>query len=102
MISSATIDADLFRDYFNDSAVLQVDGGTSYPVRIEYRSEPCRNYIDDCVQTVLDIHRRMSRGGDILAFLPSRAEVSLHSLSNGNLNASVRSMRLSPGYATSF
>ena len=83
IISSATLDAATFRDFFNtgkakgaskDAAgVLSIEGRT-YPVDVFYAEKPCPDYLQATVKTVLDIHNTQGEG-DILAFLTGQEEV---------------------------
>ncbi|GAB0091132.1 probable ATP-dependent RNA helicase DHX35 [Sergentomyia squamirostris] len=82
IITSATIDAELFRDFFNkkrkrsdrDSAVILSVEGRLHPVDVFYLSDPCPDYIQATVDTCLKIHAKEPRG-DILAFLTGQEEV---------------------------
>eukprot|EP00039_Didymoeca_costata_P018048 m.331944 g.331944 ORF g.331944 m.331944 type:complete len:709 (-) comp16824_c0_seq1:2032-4158(-) len=83
IISSATLDAELFKDFFNtnetnnpakDTAgILRIEGRT-YPVDIHYTMQPVADYVKETVTTVVEIHRT-EPAGDILAFLTGQDEV---------------------------
>uniref|UniRef100_A0A4W3J7T0 Probable ATP-dependent RNA helicase DHX35 n=1 Tax=Callorhinchus milii TaxID=7868 RepID=A0A4W3J7T0_CALMI len=83
IVSSATLDAEKFRDFFNanetnDSskdtcAILTVEGRT-YPVDIFYSLSPAPDYVKATVDTVMKIHQNESEG-DVLAFLTGQEEV---------------------------
>ena len=87
IVSSATMDAEAFRDFFEDensgggsrsggtptATVLSVEG-RQHPVEVLYREIPAPNYLRAAAQTVLDIHKHEG-GGDILVFLPGREEI---------------------------
>uniref|UniRef100_A0A915KID7 ATP-dependent RNA helicase DHX35 n=1 Tax=Romanomermis culicivorax TaxID=13658 RepID=A0A915KID7_ROMCU len=83
IISSATIDAELFRDFFNrnetkdpekdTSTIISVEGRT-YPVKIFYKKNPVADYLRETVNTVLKIHK-LEAEGDILSFLTGQDEV---------------------------
>lgn len=77
IISSATLDAESFRDYFNssdlDSAIMSLEG-RMFPVDIQYLSEPTSDYVVSTVETVLEIHSK-EPAGDILVFLTGRDEI---------------------------
>lgn len=86
IISSATIDAEFFRDYFNsakkkkkhqkDSAVILSVEGRMYPVNYFYTNEPCADYVKETVNTIVKIHKaEANKSGDILAFLTGQEEV---------------------------
>ena len=78
IVSSATVDAEYIRDFFSEtdgenSAILSVEG-SHYSVDIFYLSDPCPNYVQACVDTVLKIHQH-EHLGDILVFLTGMEEV---------------------------
>ena len=82
------MDAEYIRDFFTDdqltgdggsgaskrgAAILSIEG-TTYSVDVFYLKEPCPNYIQACVDTVIKIHQHESLG-DILVFLTGMEEV---------------------------
>eukprot|EP00474_Spongospora_subterranea_P010219 CRZ10677.1 hypothetical protein [Spongospora subterranea] len=83
VISSATIDTELFKQFFEvnasvkseeaRAAVISVEG-QQYPVQALYVAEPVRDYVTSCVDLCMNIHINLP-AGDILAFLPSKSEV---------------------------
>lgn len=86
IISSATIDAEFFRNYFNvkskkinksiDSSIILTVEGRMYPVEHFYISEPCPDYVKETVNTIIKIHKKeANKAGDILAFLTGQEEV---------------------------
>lgn len=81
IISSATINAEFFRDFFQiknntkSSIILTVEG-RMYPVDYYYMDEPCPDYVKETVSTILKIHKKEGKKqGDILAFLTGQEEV---------------------------
>lgn len=81
IISSATMDAELFRDFFNfhtrenprnTSTILTVEG-RMYENKVFYLDNPCPDYIRATVDTIMKIHRKEGPG-DILAFLTGQEE----------------------------
>ncbi|MCP9257187.1 putative ATP-dependent RNA helicase DHX35 [Dirofilaria immitis] len=86
IVSSATLDAILFRDFFelndtndknNDIASIISVEGYIHPVTVYHtKSNPVPNYIQKTVETVLDIHKN-EQPGDILAFLTGQDEVEI-------------------------
>ncbi|ODN84690.1 hypothetical protein L202_00583 [Cryptococcus amylolentus CBS 6039] len=84
IISSATIDAEDFLEYFNsnadgadrsqDDAIVVSLEGRMFPVEVCYLKEPCSDYTEAAVQTVFDIHMK-EPAGDILVFLTGREEI---------------------------
>lgn len=73
LISSATINAQKFSDYFEGAPIFNVPG-RRFPVDIYYTQQPESNYVNAAVTTVMQIH--MSQGkGDILVFLTGQDEI---------------------------
>ncbi|EJW85626.1 CDK5 regulatory subunit-associated protein 1 [Wuchereria bancrofti] len=82
IVSSATLDATLFRDFFelNDTSdkskditsIISVEGHI-HPVTIYYTRNPVPDYIQKTVETILDIHKN-EQPGDILVFLTGQDE----------------------------
>ncbi|THX57600.1 pre-mRNA-splicing factor ATP-dependent RNA helicase PRP43 [Aureobasidium pullulans] len=74
VIMSATIDTDLFRNYFPQSVVETVSG-RQYPVTVNFLREPSRNLIADIIEMVFFIHHT-SIVGDILVFVSGVREIT--------------------------
>ena len=80
IISSATLDAEKFRDFFappggsTKGAILSVEG-RRYPVEILYSLDPVPDYVKATVETVMKIHLT-EKEGDILAFLTGSRTVN--------------------------
>lgn len=86
IISSATIEAETFKDYFNlnpdpinkpaedTSVLLHLEGTRSWPIEVAYLNAATSNYRQQAVQVILGIHRDQP-SGDILAFLTGREEI---------------------------
>ena len=83
IVSSATLDAETFRDFFNtnrsgdasrDTAAIFTVEGRTYPVEVMYAEAPVANYLTAAIDTVVDIDREKP-AGDILVFLTGRDEV---------------------------
>ncbi len=77
IITSATIDTDLFARHFNQAPVITIEG-RNYPVDIRY-SPPADNeddvsLVDHCVETVSHICEK-EQPGDILAFMPTERDI---------------------------
>eukprot|EP00923_Selenidium_pygospionis_P045261 GHVN01078096.1.p1 GENE.GHVN01078096.1~~GHVN01078096.1.p1 ORF type:complete len:923 (+),score=166.05 GHVN01078096.1:32-2800(+) len=73
IISSATLEAEKFSEYFDDAPIFKVPG-RRHPVSIYYTKAPEANFIDAAIVTVLQIHLTQPLG-DILVFLPGQAEI---------------------------
>uniref|UniRef100_A0A8C5JWT2 RNA helicase n=1 Tax=Jaculus jaculus TaxID=51337 RepID=A0A8C5JWT2_JACJA len=83
IVASATMDAEKFRDFFNqnetsdptrDTCVILTVEGRTFPVDIFYLQSPVPDYIKSTVDTVVKIHQTEG-DGDILAFLTGQEEV---------------------------
>lgn len=73
LISSATLDAQKFSDFFDDAPLFRIPG-RRFPVDIFYTKAPEADYIEACVVTIMQIHLTQKRG-DILVFLPGQEEI---------------------------
>ncbi|MCJ1390902.1 DEAH-box ATP-dependent RNA helicase prp22 [Xylographa bjoerkii] len=73
LVTSATLDADKFSEYFNKCPILMIPGRT-FPVEIMYSREPESDYLDAALVTVLEIHLK-EPAGDILLFLTGQEEI---------------------------
>jgi pre-mRNA-splicing factor ATP-dependent RNA helicase DHX16 len=73
LISSATLDAEKFSNYFDDAPIFRIPG-RRFPVDIYYTKAPEADYIAACVVTVLQIHVTQP-AGDVLVFLPGQEEI---------------------------
>ncbi|KAG5229791.1 pre-mRNA-splicing factor ATP-dependent RNA helicase [Salix suchowensis] len=73
LISSATLDAEKFSDYFDSAPIFKIPG-RRFPVEIHYTKVPEADYLDAAVVTVLQIHVTQPPG-DILIFLTGQEEI---------------------------
>lgn len=73
IVTSATLDAAKFSDYFNQCPILTIPGRT-FPVEIMYSREPESDYLDAALTTVMQIHLT-EPPGDILLFLTGKEEI---------------------------
>lgn len=73
LISSATLDAEKFSEFFDDAPIFDVPG-RRYPVDIHYTPQPEANYLHAAITTVFQIHTTQPRG-DILVFLTGQDEI---------------------------
>ncbi|KZM24028.1 RNA helicase [Ascochyta rabiei] len=87
VVSSATLEAERFLDFFNPDEGEKVWGksreeygrivgiqGRTHPVEVQYLAEPTNNYIDQAVEAIMDIHENEA-DGDILVFMTGREEI---------------------------
>lgn len=73
LISSATMDAEKFSEYFDDAHIFYVPG-RRYPVDIHYTPQPEANYLHAAITTVFQIHTTQPKG-DILVFFTGQDEI---------------------------
>lgn len=74
IISSATVNAKKFSEFFDDAPVFSVPG-RRYPVEIYYTEQPEANYLFAAVTTIFQIHLSQPTPGDILVFLTGQDEI---------------------------
>ena len=75
LISSATLDADKFSEFFDDAPTYNVPG-RRFPVDIHYTPQPEANYLHAAITTVFQIHTTQPKG-DILVFLTGQDEIDV-------------------------
>jgi ATP-dependent RNA helicase DDX35 len=88
IISSATLQAEDFRDFFSEgggestsdnkqngdvASIISLEGRT-YPIDTLYLETPAEDYLERAISTVFDIHA-IEPKGDILVFLTGREEI---------------------------
>ncbi|KAL6554780.1 Pre-mRNA-splicing factor ATP-dependent RNA helicase DEAH1 [Orobanche gracilis] len=73
LISSATLDAVKFSNYFDFAPIFKIPG-RRYPVEIHFTKAPEADYVDAAIVTTLQIHATQSPG-DILVFLTGQEEI---------------------------
>ncbi|KAJ7645547.1 pre-mRNA splicing factor [Mycena polygramma] len=73
LISSATLDAEKFSEYFDGAPTFYVPG-RQFAVDIHYTPQPEANYLHAAITTVFQIHTTQPKG-DILVFLTGQEEI---------------------------
>ncbi|ODQ65767.1 P-loop containing nucleoside triphosphate hydrolase protein, partial [Nadsonia fulvescens var. elongata DSM 6958] len=73
IITSATLDASKFSDYFLGCPIFQIPGKT-FEVEVLHTKEPEPDYLDSSLMTVMQIHLS-EPSGDILVFLTGQEEI---------------------------
>lgn len=73
IVTSATLDAEKFSEYFYNCPIFTIPGRT-YPVEILHSKEPESDYLDAALITVMQIHLS-EPPGDILVFLTGQEEI---------------------------
>lgn len=61
IVTSATLDAEKFSNYFNQCPIFTIPGRT-FPVNIMYAKEPEQDYLDAALITVMQIHLSQPAG----------------------------------------
>lgn len=74
LISSATLDAQKFSEFFDDAPILNIPGRT-FDVEMNYSLQPEANYLSAAITTVFQIHLSQPMPGDILVFLTGQDEI---------------------------
>ncbi|TPX36562.1 hypothetical protein SmJEL517_g01215 [Synchytrium microbalum] len=73
LISSATMDAQKFSDYFDEAPIFNIPG-RKFPVEVYYTAAPEANYHAAAITTIMQIHITQD-AGDILLFLTGQDEI---------------------------
>lgn len=73
IVTSATLDAEKFSNYFFGCPIFTIPGRT-YPVEVLFSKEPEPDYLDAALMTVMQIHLSEPQG-DILVFLTGQEEI---------------------------
>ncbi|KAJ2375640.1 DEAH-box ATP-dependent RNA helicase prp22 [Coemansia sp. RSA 2607] len=73
IVTSATLDAGKFAEYFNGCPIFTIPGRT-FPVKVLFAREPEPDYLEAALMTVMQIHLT-EPPGDILVFLTGQEEV---------------------------
>lgn len=76
IITSATLNATRFSDFFGDAPSFTIPGRT-FPVSIQYSRSPCEDYVDSAVKQALAIHVSQPIPGDILVFMTGQEDIEV-------------------------
>ena len=102
LISSATMDAQKFSEYFDDAPIFNIPG-RRYPVDVYYTKAPEANYLAAAITTIMQIHVTQDKG-DILLFLTGQDEIDSAVETLGaitrSLGSKIKEMILCPIYST--
>ncbi|KAM4698937.1 ATP-dependent RNA helicase DHX33 [Discoglossus pictus] len=74
IIMSATMDVDLFSQYFNSAPVLYLEG-RQHPIQVFYTKQSQSDYLQAALVTVFQIHQEAPSSHDILVFLTGQEEI---------------------------
>ncbi|SOV18462.1 pre-mRNA-splicing factor ATP-dependent RNA helicase PRP16 [Plasmodium sp. gorilla clade G2] len=79
IVTSATIDAKKFSQFFGNAPIYNIEGRT-FKVHIEYLRTPCNDYIECAVQKAIQIHvsdnNYDNNFGDILIFMTGQEDIN--------------------------
>ena len=102
LISSATLDAEKFSEYFDFAPIFRIPG-RRYPVDIMYTKAPEADYLDAAVVTIMQIHATQPKG-DVLLFLTGQEEIEaaeeILKQRTKALGSRIKEMIICPIYAT--
>eukprot|EP00842_Homolaphlyctis_polyrhiza_P001922 jgi/Hompol1/2730/HPOL_005717-RA len=73
IVTSATMNAERFSEFFGGVAIFTIPGRT-FPVDIRFSKNPCEDYVDAAVRQVLEIHLSHPPG-DILVFMTGQEDI---------------------------
>jgi ATP-dependent helicase HrpA len=79
IITSATIDTEIFSKHFNNAPIMAVEG-RSYPVEVRYQDfigdedKEDVSYVEQCVRTIVELHQK-EPPEDTLIFLPTEKNI---------------------------
>ena len=103
VISSATLNAEAFANYFDDAAIFNIPG-RMFPVDIMYTKAPEADYLDAAVVTVLQCHITQPLPGDILVFMTGQEEietaVEILTQRTRGLGSRIKELMVCPIYST--
>ncbi|PHH71201.1 hypothetical protein CDD80_5443 [Ophiocordyceps camponoti-rufipedis] len=101
LISSATMNATKFSEYFDDAPIFNIPG-RRYPVDIYYTPAPEANYLAAAITTTFQIHTTQGKG-DILIFLTGQDEIEAAELEISEtarkLGSRIKELVICPIYA---
>ena len=73
IVTSATLDAGKFSDFFGSVPIFRIPGRT-FPVDILYAKSPAEDYVESAVKQALQIHLSMP-AGDVLIFMTGQEDI---------------------------
>ncbi|KAJ1675365.1 hypothetical protein EV182_001413, partial [Spiromyces aspiralis] len=73
IVTSATMNAQRFSDFFGNAPVFTIPGRT-FPVDVLFSKTPCEDYVDSAVRQIITIHLSQPQG-DILVFMTGQEDI---------------------------
>ncbi|XP_044104794.1 ATP-dependent RNA helicase DHX33 isoform X1 [Neovison vison] len=74
VVMSATMDVDLFSQYFGGAPVLYLEG-RQHPIQVLYTKQPQQDYLHAALVSIFQIHQEAPPSQDILVFLTGQEEI---------------------------
>ncbi|XP_069740999.1 ATP-dependent RNA helicase DHX33 [Narcine bancroftii] len=74
IVMSATMDVDLFSQYFNQAPVLYLEG-RQHSIQIFYTKEPQTDYLHASLVSIFQIHQEAPSSHNVLVFLTGQEEI---------------------------
>jgi HrpA-like RNA helicase len=74
LLMSATLQCQLFVDFFNNPPILRV-AGRMFPVSIFYLDRPETDYVDACSIAIIQLNIDLELPGDFLCFMTGQEEI---------------------------
>ncbi|KAM9440295.1 ATP-dependent RNA helicase DHX33 [Clarias gariepinus] len=74
VVMSATMDVDLFSQYFNKAPVLYLEG-RQHPIQIYYTKQPQSDYLHAALVSIFQIHQEAPPSHDVLVFMTGQEEI---------------------------
>ena len=71
VVTSATLDAQKFADFFGGAPIAKIPGRT-FPVDTLFAKTPFEDYVEAAVKQALEVHLTHEIPGDILIFMTGR------------------------------
>ncbi|TPP65967.1 Pre mRNA splicing factor ATP dependent RNA [Fasciola gigantica] len=76
LITSATMDAERFAQFFGDCPIFRIPGRT-FPVDIQFSKTTVMDYVDAAVKQAIQVHLGSPPEGDILIFMPGQEDIEV-------------------------
>nr|CAH8854162.1 unnamed protein product [Trichobilharzia regenti] len=76
LITSATMDAERFAQFFGDCPIFRIPGRT-FPVDTQFSKTTVMDYVDASVKQAIQVHLGSPTDGDILIFMPGQEDIEV-------------------------
>ena len=75
IVTSATLEADRFSNFFGGCPVFKIPGRT-FKVDKFFSKTPCEDYVEAAVKQALQVHMQFPMPGDILIFMTGQEDIT--------------------------